>query len=246
MSNEAIPTPASLQPAPIQQTPADAATEQAIESHITGAPPEKSEQLFNRSTVEHRRQAASQEKPDPDSWRDGTDIAPLAPMPAAPMLEAREIEAAIETLNWRGFEHADLVKEWGDSFGENLAYAKSAFKSVVAAHPDLVARFDNNGLGDHPAILQFLAQHGRLTAGLMGDNTISQRNIQMPNRTTPAGPAGNNRGSEETRTELNELMRANPPGSGNYKLPHVQQRVQHLNSILAGSGAVVGRGGRTA
>jgi hypothetical protein len=231
----------------IQQTPADTATEAAVEAHLT-AGPEKAAPLFSRAAVEHRRSAALAENGTDRGWRDGNDVAPLAPMPAAPTTATAEVDSAITKLNDRGGDHAALVESWGGDFGENLAYAKSAFADIVANRPDIIAKVNASGLGDEPAILALLAKHGRLSAGLMGDNTIARRNERMPlhrTGTTAFGPSGNNRGSEETRSQLSRLMRENPPGSQAYKDPHVQARIQQLNRMIAGSGSPIGIGGRT-
>jgi hypothetical protein len=232
----------------IQQTAADTATEAAINAVVTNAPPEKAEQLFNRASVEHRRSAPREDgTPTDQSWRDGHEA--LAAMPAATHIATSEADVAIGKLNSRGEEHSALVNEWGSDFGANLAYAKSAFKEVADKNPGLIAQFEKSGLGDSPAVLQFLARHGRLTAGLMNDHTIARNNEPMSiNRTGPTaqGPIGNNRGSEETRSELARMMREAPPGSALYKDPHIQARIQQLHRTIAGSGSPVGIGGRRA
>jgi len=235
----------------IQQTPADAATEAAIDAHLSGNA-EKAAPLFNRATIEHRRSAPAEDgaTPDPDQWREGAE--PLTPMPDAPHVADTEVTAAINKLNSRGDSHAALVQEWGSDFSANLGFAKEQFKQIVATNPDLVAKFESSGLGDHPAVLQFLAKQGRLTAGLMG--TMPRNNNPEPmsmqtfipsTSTVRAAPSGNNRGSEETQTELKRLMNENPPGSDRYKDPNVQNRIQQLHRMIAGSGNVIGRGGRS-
>jgi hypothetical protein len=245
-------TPASLQPAPIQQSPQDRASEAAIQSHITGASPENQEQLFNRSVVEHRRSAGA--SPDPDQWRDGS--ATLAPMPTAPTVPTSEVESAINKLNAIGGAHAALVQEWqttGANAGEELAYAREAYKAVVANDPGLIEAVDRAGLGNHPAVLRFLSKQGRLDAGRLGDLTIARNNSNQPApftpapfARTPAAPMGSSRGSEETRQELQRLIDQNGPGTERYKDPAIQGRIQHLHGILAGSGSsIVGRSGRT-
>ena len=223
------------------QAPAEAATNAAVEAHITGAPLEKSTPMFDKAAVLHRRAEAEQETGD--DWRDTTN---LAPMPDAPRIEQTEVDRAIAKLNSRSFEHAALASEWGSGFGEEWGYARAAFKEVAASDPDLIAKVEASGLGDHPAVLKFLAKQGRLAAGLMNETT---RSAPMPiNRSsTPTGPAGDHRGSEETRTELARMMRENPPGSARYKEPHIQSRIQQLHRTIAGSGSnIVGVGGRRA
>ena len=227
------------------QSPADAATEAAIEAHISNAPPEKTEAAFNRSTIEHHRSAGT---PAGDTWRDGSEAEPLAPMPEAPAIATTEVESAIAKLNGYGADHAALVQEWSGDFGANLQYAREAFKALAASDPDLIAKVDASGLGDHPSVLRFLAKQGRLSAGLTGDYTIAREQRNAPTMPTPTKPApkGNAHGSEEIRSELSRLMRDNPPGSARYAQPEIQSRIQQLHRTIAGSDSIVGRGGRVA
>jgi len=171
----------------IQQTPADSATSAAIDAHISGNA-EKAAPLFNRASVEHRRAAAATETGG-DDWRDGTEVAPLAPMPDAPRLHPDEVSYATEKLLSLGGAHAELARNWGADLGENLAYAQAALLEVAANRPDLIAKVDASGLGDDPAVLEFLSRQGRLTAGLMNDHTISRRSEPMTtSRSAPSTP----------------------------------------------------------
>jgi hypothetical protein len=123
-----------------------------------------------------------------------------------------------------------------------LAYAKSAFKDIAATRPDLIDKFDQSGLGSDPSVLEFLAQHGRLQAGMMGDSTVSQRYSSpsaVPQRPLP-------RGQSAAQTELNEIYKKNPPGTEGYKAKAVQARVQQLQESIHGTGNIIGQGGRTA
>jgi hypothetical protein len=233
----------------VQQTPQDQATAAAIEAHITHKPPADQAQAFDRASVAHRRSAP----PDQDGIgigrSSGNEPTSLSTMPDAPAIESTEVSAAIATLNERSEGHSDLVARWGADFSANLAYSKAAFKSIAADRPDLIQKFEAAGLGDDPSVLEHLAQFGRQQAGMTGDFTIarnSERNTPPPfiNR-TPAGPSGSNRGSEETRSELARLMNENPPGSERYRRPHIQNRIQQLHRMIAGSGNVIGQGGRT-
>ena len=222
------------------QTAADTATGQAIDSVIANAPLEKQQEAFNRASIEHRRSAPSDdESPTEESWRDGE----LAPMPPAPHVETSEVDRAIAKLNERGADHAALVQSWGSDFSDNLGYAKAAFKEIAASDPDLIATVERAGLGDHPAVLKILAKQGRLTAGLMGQNT-SRRNTDMTtNPVNREGPTGTNRGGS-ARDQLDELMAANPPLSASYRTPSVQRRVEALSREIAGGGSIIGRAGR--
>jgi hypothetical protein len=227
----------------VQQTAADTATEQAIDAHISGDT-QKATVAFDRASVEHRRSAPPEDGSTPGhGWRDGHE--PLAPMPAAPAIAIGEVDAAINKLNERGGDHAALVENWGSDIGANLAYAKSAFADIAATRPDLIQKFERSGLGDDPAVLSFLAQHGRLNAGLMGDHTIARRNNDMTtNPINRAGPTGTNRGGS-AREQLDELMAANPPGSDKYKSPAIQRKVESLSRQISGGGSIIGSGGRT-
>jgi hypothetical protein len=70
------------------------------------------------------------------------------------------------------------------------------------------------------------------------------KSTYTPISSTRAGPSGNNNGSLETQGELNRLLAANPPGSMGYKTN--ANRIQQLYRTLAGSGSIVGSGGRRA
>jgi hypothetical protein len=246
-----------------QQTAADTATDAAIEAVVTNAPAAQTEQLFNRASVEHRRSAPPEEglTPGHGGWRDGNagdDPTALSTMPPTPTVAPSEATAAMQTLNERSGGHSDLVARWGDDFAPNFAYAKAAFKDIAANRPDLIEKFQKSGLGDDPSVIEHLAQFGRQQAGRLGDFTIARNHnnngpAPMPTfipsspsspSSTRAGPSGNsnNNGSAETRHTLNEMLRANPPGSQGYK--DNSQRIQQLYRTLAGSGAPVGVGGR--
>jgi hypothetical protein len=241
----------------IQQTTADTATEAAIDAHISGAPPAQAEQLFNRASIEHKRSAPPDDGSTPGhGWRDGSEPTSLPPMPAAPTIATSEVDSARATLNERSEGHSDLVARWGNDFGPNLAYAKSAYADIAANRPDLIQKFEKAGLGDDPAVIEHLAQFGRQNAGRLGDFTIARSHNSepapmamptfIPVSSTRAGPSGNsnNNGSLETQGELNRLLAANPPGSMGYKTN--APRIQQLYRTLAGSGVPVGVGGRRA
>jgi hypothetical protein len=245
----------------VTQSPADSATEQAIESHISGAPPEQTEAAFNRASIAHRRSAppAPDGTPGHGGWRDGNELTSLGPMPPAPTIASTEVDSAIAKLNNNGAESAALVAEWGQDFKDNFSFARAAFKDVAANNPDLIRQVEASGLGNSPAVLQFLAKQGRLSAGLMGigqgdysAQQVTARNEPLSiNRTGPTGPTaqgpiGNNRGSEETRSELARMMREAPPGSALYKDPQIQARIQQLHRTISGSGPPVGVLGRRA
>jgi hypothetical protein len=132
----------------------------------------------------------------------------------------RELRLARSTkplakLNDIGGEHAALVQKWqttGANGAEELGYAKQAFQYVVNERPDLIAKFDQNGLGVDPSVLEFLAQHGRLRAGMMGDFSVAQnssRSTGTPQRAMP-------RGQSAAQAELNRIFEQTPPGTAGY------------------------------
>ena len=231
---------------PIQQSPADKASSDSIDAYLSHKPAAEIERTFSRASVEHRRSAPPENEAIGIGAARATEAAPST-MPPAPAVTS-ESNAAVEKLYAMGGEHAELVRSWQGDAATNIEYARESFRELVASDPGLVEAVDRAGIGSHPAILQHLARFGRLSANLMGDNTIADRSRPSPAVAPPRGTPsfGGNRGSEETQNELNELYRANPPGSPSYKNVHVQNRIRHLNEILAGSGSPVGIGGRTA
>jgi hypothetical protein len=169
----------------------------------------------------------------------------LAPTPDAPRGEIAFAERAATTLADLGPEGEALVQEWGGhtshDFQENLAYARDAFRDIVANRPDLIAKVDASGLGNDPAILKILAQHGRMTANQMGDFTVA-RNGSSPSE----APAFRGNGSKAAlQAELAQIRKDNPVGTEKYKNPAVQRRITQINETLY-PGDIVGRGGRTA
>jgi hypothetical protein len=177
----------------------------------------------------------------------GHDPLALAPMPDAPRAEVGEVDRAVAILTEHGGEHAALVQEWkqsGANIGEELAYAKAAFRDIVANRPDLIAKVDASGLGNDPAVLKLLAQHGRLQAGMTGDFTVA-RNGSSPS-VAPAISRGGGGSKAALLAELAQIRENNPVGSASYKKPAVQNRITQINEALYGNEPVVGQGGRTA
>ena len=166
--------------------------------------------------------------------------------PEAPQGEAAMVERAATTLAELGPEGEALVQEWGGhtshDFQENLAYASEAFRDIVANRPDLIAKVDASGLGNAPAVLKLLAQHGRMNANHMGDFTVA-RNGEAPGAGDVITPRS---GSKSAQTELNKIFEDTPPGSAGYRTNAVQNRVRQLNEAIHGNGNIVGTGGRTA
>jgi hypothetical protein len=233
------------------QAPADVATSAAMDAALSGDTA-KATPLFDKAAALHRRAEAAQASGD-DSWRDGSEAAPLSPMPDAPTIAPTEVSSAIERLNERSGGHSDLVARWGDDFAPNFAYAKAAFKDIATNRPDLIQKFQESGLGDDPAVIEHLAQFGRQNAGRLGDFTIARNHNNGPGPmptfipSSPSSNSGNsnstnNNGALETKGELNRLIAANPPGSMGYKTN--ASRIQQLYGMLAGTGSVIGKGGR--
>jgi hypothetical protein len=177
----------------------------------------------------------------PGAPSQATDEPAFAPMPDAPNIEASEVSGAVAKLTEMGGEHAQLVQKWGSDAGENLAYAKAAFKDIVTNRPDLIAKVEASGLGNDSTLIEFLAQHGRLQAGMMGDFTVA-RNGSSPSA-APAFAQGN--GSKAAlQAELARIRKENPVGTERYKNPAVQKRIMQINETLY-PGDIVGQGGRT-
>jgi hypothetical protein len=174
------------------------------------------------------------------------DPTALARMPEAPKAQVSEVDKAVATLTKLGGEHAALVNEWkqtGANVAEELGYAKAAFRDIVANRPDLIAKVDASGLGNEPAVIKLLAQHGRLNAGMMGDFTVSRNNA--PSFDQPQQQRAMPRGQSAARAELDRIYEETPPGSPGYKKASVQNRIRQLNEAIHGDGPAVGRGGRT-
>jgi hypothetical protein len=223
-----------------QQTAADAATERAVDAHIAGDT-EKAAPLFKQAEAAHERAAPSQQNGVDPGWRDGNDVAPLEPMPAAPPVTS-ETDAVIEKMNTMGGRHADLVTSWGADAPVNIEYARSAFREMSASDPGLIAAVNRSGIGDNPIILEHLAKFGRLSAGMSGDHTIARRNSSMsPIASAPITPRGGT-----AQQELDSILNDNPPGSASYKSKAVQNRVEVLSRMIAGNGSIVGKAGRNA
>jgi hypothetical protein len=169
----------------------------------------------------------------------------------APKTEAALVERAATTLSQLGPEGEALVQEWGGhtspDFHENIAYARQAFSDIVANRPDLIAKVDASGLGNDPAILKLLAEHGRMQANTLGDSTVSSRmDTFLTGYETPGQTQARPRGQSGAQDRLNQLYKDNPPGTEKYKQPHVQKEIARLMSSLHGDGDIVGTGGRTA
>lgn len=155
--------------------------------------------------------------------------------------EKAVVTRAATKLTELGAEGAALVQEWGGhtspNFQENLSYAKAAFADIAKNRPDLIAKVDASGLGNDPAILKILAEHGRMQANTLGDFT--ERNIRnaesqrMPQNTSAA------------QRELDKILKETPPGSAGYREKAVQDRVMRLNEMIHGTEPAVGLGGRT-
>jgi hypothetical protein len=218
-------------------TAASTATGAAMDAYLSGNK-DKAAGLFQKSTAAHERATPSETGTDP-AWRDDSNDVPLPPMPDNPEVSG-ESDAAVTRMAEMGGAHADLINSWGGEAAVNVQYARSAFAEAVAADPGLVAAFDRSGLGSNATVIEWLAKHGRLSAGLMNDNTIARNNV------TNSPIASRPRGGSSAQNELNELLDANPPGTAAYKSPKVQQRVEALSRLIAGSGVAIGQGGRTA
>jgi hypothetical protein len=156
--------------------------------------------------------------------------------------EGAMITRAASKLSELGTEGQALVAEWGGhtspDFKENLSYAREAFKDIVANRPDLIAKVDASGLGNDPAVLKFLAEHGRARAHTLGDYTVSSRRTSYDE---PSRPSSNS----AAQRELNRIFEETPPGTAGYAKPSVQRRITQLQEMIHGDGPAVGLAGRT-
>jgi hypothetical protein len=164
--------------------------------------------------------------------------------PVYAQAETSVVARAATKLTELGPEGAALVQEWGghtsQDFQENLAYARSAFADIAKTRPDLIAKVDASGLGNDPAILKILAQHGRMQANMTGDFTVAR------NGTPPSeAPVYRGNGTKASLlAELAKIRKDNPVGTEKYKQPEVQRRIMQINETLY-PGDIVGQGGRT-
>lgn len=163
----------------------------------------------------------------------------LQPKPAD-QAQPTVVDSALTKLTSNGGEHSALVQSWGSDAKDNLAYAFEAYKDIVANKPELIDRVDASGLGNDAILLQHLAEHGRLKANLMGDNTVSsRRSNDEPRRALPSG-------NSAAQRELDSIYKKTPPGTEGYRDRAVQSRIQQLQEMIHGTGPAIGLGGRTA
>jgi hypothetical protein len=164
--------------------------------------------------------------------------------PVYAQAETSIVARAATKLTELGPEGAALVQEWGGhtshDFQENFAYARSAFADIAKTRPDLIAKVDASGLGNDPAVIKLLAEHGRMQANMMGDFTVAR------NGTPPSeAPVYRGNGSKASLlAELAQIREKNPVGSAGYRKPEVQKRIMQINESLY-PGDAVGQGGRT-
>lgn len=210
-----------------------------VDAWISGDP--KKIEWANRpdNGIPDRKPGESVYRADPTKGDD-----PVYAKLEAPKGEAAIAERAATTLAELGPEGHALVQEWGGhtsrDFQENLAYAREAFRDIAANRPDLIAKVDASGLGNDPAILKLLAQHGRMNANQMGDFTVA-RNGSSPSE----APAFRGNGSKASlQAELSKIRKDNPVGTEKYKDPAVQKRIFEINQRLF-PGDIVGQNGRT-
>lgn len=120
----------------------------------------------------------------------------------------------------RGDAEAALKKEWGGDFDANVALAQRAVRSFGGKEIDALLNTVVNGskLGDNPLLVRMFGNIGRR----MGEGEF-------------LGPAtATERSSIQER--IDEIMRANPPGTEKYKTPSVQRELAELSEKLAGAG----------
>lgn len=152
--------------------------------------------------------------------------------------DSQALQQQIETeiASAHGQAEAALKKKWGGDYDKNVELAKRAAQAHNAAGDEAFdfvsflnsAKLENGGLlGDHPVMINYLATIGRKT-------DESELGIAT---------AGAER--QSAQQELDAIYAKTPPGSPGYLAPAVQKRVAELFTIIAGSGSIVGAGGRT-
>jgi uncharacterized protein YukE len=171
----------------------------------------------------------------------GDSVYTFDPAKDAEEAQAAPFVKAATTLSDLGPEGQALVQEWGghtsQDFQENLSYAKAAFADISKNRPDLIAKVDASGLGNDPAILKILAEHGRLQAFSAGDFTTQKYRAMEGQRPMPQS-------NSAAQRELDKIYKETPPGSPGYREKAVQDRVMQLNEMIHGTEPAVGQGGR--
>jgi hypothetical protein len=239
-----------------EQAAADNASAEAVESHLTGASPEQSEQAFNRASVEHRRATADPESGRDPGWRNGSETnepAAFAPMPPAPSADAQVVTLAVNELSSIGAPGRALMDEWGgadsQNFAENIGYARQAVAEIFKTNPGILeflgqvhtaADGTTSRAGDDPKWLRLAAEHGRLRSGITNERPSPMSNYRMQPASRPAS------GNQTLQEERKALMDKNPPGTPAYASPAVQRRLNQIAEALSGGQNIVGVGGRNA
>lgn len=139
-------------------------------------------------------------------------------------------EAERVATSAREASQATLRKEWGADYDANFNLAGRVVKSH--ASPNFINLLETtvvNGqkLGDHPDLVRMFGNLGRRMdeSGFIGAASADERS--------------------SIQEQINEIMRANPPGTEKYRDPGVQKRIRDLSEKLHGNGAIVGAAGRS-
>ncbi len=91
-----------------------------------------------------------------------------------------------------GRDHVGAASSFGQTTGSGLAQTMGAcpLRQAGRNRPDLIRKVDAAGLGDDPAILEFLSRQGRLSAGFHNDPITRRSEPTMTtNRSAPSGQA---------------------------------------------------------
>lgn len=213
-------------------------TEQYVEAWTKGET-EKATEIFDK---------ANEERGITDD-RPGFDAAPTPDQPVK--LKDEFLQGAVTELQSRS-GGAELLQEWGgptsQNFADNMAYAKDAVGKIMKENPAIlealntvIERPDGSTyrMGDDPMWIKIAAQFGRQHSAVMGEPKLSERY-------TPPAQRSATTGGSAAKRELDQLMKANPPGSPQYKEKAVQDRIMQLHGMISGGQPMVGRGGRYA
>jgi hypothetical protein len=231
---------------------ADQTTGLAVNAWLDGDK-EKAAPLFQAAEAQHEQSAPREDGSAPPT---ANEPPAFSKMPPAPTAEAQVVSLAVNQLSSSGAPGHALMQEWGgpdsQNFADNISYARQAVQEISKTNPGIleflgrVQTADNGATfraGDDPKWLKLAAEHGRLRAGFTNERPQMITSNYRPQPTSrPA--SGNNK--QSLREEMDSIMQKNPPGSQAYASSAVQRRLNEISEALAGSGPIVGSGGRNA
>lgn len=175
--------------------------------------------------------------------REVAEYHPVQEVPAAvPALPAEAVDAAFSSMAWwdeasDNKRAAALREKWGSDAGVNLQFAMA----FAEAHPDVNRLFYENGLGDHPVLIEAAAWLGRKYAEVRGRpaGMQKQRKVGPMSDADEIEFAGS---MEELRGQINAAQAKGQSKLANMLYAEEQRRL----AARVGSQPIVGGGGRTA